>query len=62
MVFTFISTNAQEYGQFIDKRNNKTYKTIKIAGETWMHQYLAINTGNECYAYNYDNKSAKSKG
>jgi len=49
-ILTSFILNAQTKGTFIDIRDNKTYKTIKIGDQIWMNEDLKYN---DTTLYNY---------
>lgn len=51
VIFYFVS-QAQQTESFVDSRDNRLYKTIRIGTQTWMAQNLAYKTSEGCWAYN----------
>ncbi|GBU22217.1 hypothetical protein R80B4_02123 [Fibrobacteres bacterium R8-0-B4] len=53
--------NAKISGYFIDSRNGKKYRSVKIGGKTWMAQNLNYQTGNS-WCYDDDKSNCKKYG
>ncbi len=50
LVFIFLvsltsTASAQQYGSFTDNRDGHTYRTLKIGGQIWMAENMAIKLG-----------------
>ncbi len=55
--FTLVlSSVGQDQGTFTDKRNNQTYKWVRIGDQIWMAKNLAYEANSGCWAYK-NNKS-----
>jgi uncharacterized protein (TIGR02145 family) len=58
-----VMPRAVVHGLFYDARNGKTYRTVKIAGKTWMAEDINYKsaTGNSLYLYNNDDPDSCNK-
>jgi len=57
----FVVTVAAQTGTFTDKRNGRTYETIKVGAKTWMADNINIETGNS-WCYDGDSSNCNAYG
>jgi len=58
---TLVDPGECDFGTVTDSRDDKTYKTVKIGGKTWMAQNLDYQTGNS-WCYGGDDSNCEKYG
>ena len=59
--FSFIQVEEQE-GNFIDERDNKKYKWVKVGNQIWMAENLQYKDSIGCFAYKGRERRIKKEG
>jgi uncharacterized protein (TIGR02145 family) len=59
---TGLILNGQQFGSFVDQRDDKTYKTVKIGEQIWMRENLNFDMGKGSWCYDKDSKKCDEYG
>ena len=52
----------KDSGVFIDERDSKKYKWVRVGNQVWMAQNLAFNAGSGCSPFRHRRRQAEKKG
>jgi len=62
LVFVFSISSFAQSNTFIDNRDGKVYKTVKIGLHTWIAENLAFKADSNCWAYDNDQNNLAKYG
>lgn len=62
LVVKVIEAELGSLNQFVDPRDGQTYKTVELAGNTWMAENLNFDVGEGCWFYDDEPKNGEKYG
>src|SRR5690606_34958724 len=57
-----LAVSGRMLSSFTDPRDGRTYRTVRLAGKTWMAENLNYDVGKGCWFYKNDPKNGEKYG